>query len=372
MNRTFLWLLIALAQLLMVALVAHPILNLLTHAPSYAPGDFSCFRDNAGKLLGHLAPINAGDRCFFMYPPPFILLLAPTLLLTPPYAYTAWIIAGLAALAAAARGLGLPWRALGLALFTLPVTRGVEFGQSGLIISSLLLVSLGTKRPVAAGIAAGCLIIKPQFALLLPVCYLAERNWRALASAAATAATLLALSAVILGPRAWMHLLTAAPATATAILQMPWPQLFQAMMVSVFMSARSLHLALGPAYALQLCAGLAAAAAAWRLWSRPTEDPTARRAATLCLVLLATPYVYIYDLPALTVALAAFGLAANPDRLLVTAAFWVFLALDGFIVNAGYSPGGLFLPVIATVLLQQNGVFHPRQAQQRPIFRSHH
>jgi len=84
-------------------------------------------------------------------------------------------------------------------------------------------------------------------------------------------------------------------------------------MQSVFAAARHLGFAVAASYALQGLASVAAMMLALRVWSR-TERLPMRAAALVIATLLATPYLYDYDLVLLALPLgwlAAEGLAGG-------------------------------------------------------------
>ena len=226
------------------------------------------------------------------------MLAAPLTWGTPIIAYVAWSAATLLTLGAAAWALRLSWVAMSLALLSPPLLYCLATGQSGGIVSTLLLLSLflSPERPILPGLLGGCLIVKPQFAVLLPVCSLASGNFRAFFAAGAAAATLCLVSLALFGPGLWQYFDAHETGMAWAIMSLPWPQAFQGIMVSPFMLGRSLGAGLHLASSLQLLVTLGAAGAAWRIW-RPRHgiDRYLQLLLTLCLAPLATPYAYIYS-----------------------------------------------------------------------------
>ena len=79
--------------------------------------------------------------------------------------------------------------------------QNVIFGQNGALSAALLWGALlfAPARPVAAGIGAGLLLLKPHMDIILPVVFLARRSWRAVAVAIAVAAVLGLLTAATFG-----------------------------------------------------------------------------------------------------------------------------------------------------------------------------
>ena len=82
---------------------------------------------------------------------------------------------------------------------------------------------------------------------------------------------------------------------------------------SVFGLARWLGAGFASAICLQLAAMLLAAAAVTMLW-RGRYDPSVKAAGLIAASLFATPYLYIYDLPILAVALAFLYRCGAYDR----------------------------------------------------------
>lgn len=295
----------------------------LLHHPGFAlPSDLNTFRWEGGQLGRH--PVaSTGAIGLWLYPPPFLLLAAPLSWLPPILCYLLWTLAGILAMAIAGRVIGAAWPVILLGLLAPASIYCLVIGQVSEIASALLLISLALApaAPILAGVFAGVLVLKPQFAILVPVCFLASRNWRAILSAGVTAMLLCLISALLFGLRPWAVFFTQQPHLAAQFINRPWPQNDEYIMVSSFTLMRSLGAALHPAYAAQSLSTMAAVAATWRLWRSP-RDPALRLAVTLCLLPLASPYVYLYDLPALAMALVFFCADRGGRNLAGLAMFW--------------------------------------------------
>jgi hypothetical protein len=117
----------------------------------------------------------------FISPPPLAWLVTPLLALPFTAALVVWTLLLLAALVLTWHLLAPPDRlvkaahlALWLGLF--PVAFGVMVGQPGALIAAVVATSwwLMTRgRPVWAGLVLSLVVIKPQLALLVPICLLA-------------------------------------------------------------------------------------------------------------------------------------------------------------------------------------------------------
>ncbi len=190
----------------------------------------------------------------------------------------------------------------------------------------MLLISLGlaADTSVLAGIAAGCLIIKPRLRILLPVCYVASHNFVAIRAALFTILLLFGLSWLTLNPVIWAKFLHHDSGHMLSFLTMPWEQSFQNIMAAVFITARSLGATVQVAYMVQIFTTIAAAYGAWVLGlpGRP-RDPLVRLLIMLCLVALTTPYGFIYDMSALSLMLVAYVAASHWRDLFP----WAFFSL---------------------------------------------
>jgi hypothetical protein len=176
--------------------------------------------------------------------------------------------------------------------------------QNGFLTASLLGASLLflERRPVLAGVFVGCLTYKPQYGILFPVALVASRQWRAIASAAVTAAVLVAASIALFGADVWAAFphgfavqgelsLGADPDSNWGYLQ------------TAYGLIRSLHGPTQLAWLVQGLVTLGGAVTVWIIWrSRVCYE---LKAATLsAAALLATPYAFAYDMAAIVIPAA--------------------------------------------------------------------
>lgn len=168
-----------------------------------------------------------------------------------------------------------------------------------------LAIRLLAKRPALAGLCISLLAVKPQMALLFPLLLVATRAWRACFAAAAGTLVFAAASVAICGIASVPAFLSGATMLRELVLEQGtqyWlasPAPFSAMRLA----GASLH----AAYAVQIGVGVLAAAAALEVWLR-TSDTRLRAAAFAVATLLATPYLWHYELAWLGIAL--FGVLA--------------------------------------------------------------
>jgi hypothetical protein len=248
-------------------------------------------------FIGHDFPGFLG----WHYPPLFLIVAALLALLPYTAAFLAWIMAtasAFAALLARIAGARAAW--IGLALP--PAMASALIGQNGFFTAALFsgFLLLLPSSPVAAGLLAALLSYKPQFGLLIPVALIAGGYWRAFAAAALGVAAWVVASALI-APATLAAFLHALPQTAQSVLDdgsAGWSKL-----ASIFGLARSAGTGNATAWPLQGIVAVMAALLVLLVWRR--DGDFAPKAALLAAAsLLATPYVYFYDLLLLAVALA--------------------------------------------------------------------
>jgi arabinofuranan 3-O-arabinosyltransferase len=237
------------------------------------------------------------------YPPPAFFFAAA--LATLPYLVAAvvWLVTTLAAYAAAIAGiLGLRTGVL-FALGFPAAIWNVTAGQNGFLTAALIGGTLGLleRHPVLAGVCLGLLTYKPQFGLLFPIVLIADRRWLTVAVAALTAIALAALSWLVFGSASWEAFVHWAPLSSRALIDegaLDWYRL-----QSVFALVRA-HGGSEPlAWTVQgIVSFVLAIGLAWLWKSRVAFELKA--AALAAGALLATPYLFMYDLVVLAVAVA--------------------------------------------------------------------
>jgi arabinofuranan 3-O-arabinosyltransferase len=237
------------------------------------------------------------------YPPPAFFFAAA--LATLPYLVAAivWLVTTLAAYAAAIAGiLGLRTGVL-FALGFPAAIWNITAGQNGFLTAALIGGTLGLleRHPALAGICLGLLTYKPQFGLLFPIVLIADRRWLTIAVATLTAIALAALSWLAFGSASWQAFGHWAPLSSRVLIDegaLDWYRL-----QSVFAFARAHGGSEALAWTVQGVLSLSLAVGlAWLWQSRAAFELKA--AALAAGVLLATPYLFMYDLVVLAVAVA--------------------------------------------------------------------
>jgi hypothetical protein len=142
---------------------------------------------------------------------------------------------------------------------------------------------------------------KPQFGLLFPIALIAGRQWRTIAAAGATVSAMIAASALVFGVQSWLAFFAWMPVTSRVVLGEGRADFNR--LQSIFGVIRSHGGGETLAWSAQVAfAVVLAAAVAW-LWRG--RKPFALKAAGLVAAsLLATPYVYTYDLVILAIPVA--------------------------------------------------------------------
>jgi arabinofuranan 3-O-arabinosyltransferase len=237
------------------------------------------------------------------YPPPAFFFAAA--LATLPYLVAAvvWLLTTLAAYVAAIAGiLGLRTGAL-FALGFPAAIWNITAGQNGFLTAALIGGTLGLleRHPALAGVCLGLLTYKPQFGLLFPIVLIADRRWLTIAVATLTAIALAALSWLVFGSASWQAFVHWAPLSSHALIDegaLDWYRL-----QSVFALVRAHGGSETLAWTVQgILSLLLAVGLAW-LW-KSRVDFELKAAALAAGALLATPYLFMYDLVVLAVAVA--------------------------------------------------------------------
>jgi hypothetical protein len=191
-----------------------------------------------------------------------------------------------------------------VAAFAFPATFfNIAVGQNGFATAALVGGALVTlpARPILAGVLVGFLTYKPQFGILFPFALLAGGHGRTFVAAAATAAAMAVLSALAFGDQAWIAFFHSIPVTVDAVLvqgMAGWAKLN-----SVYGTSRWLGLNADTAMVAQMSVIAILIPAIILLW-RSSVSQSLKAAGLIAASLLATPYLYVYDLPMLAVALA--------------------------------------------------------------------
>jgi hypothetical protein len=162
----------------------------------------------------------------FLNPPFVAVLFAPLTVVSLPQAYAWWVginigllVALIALLTFAAKSWSLPERlvAASAGLTFLPAYFTVWQGQISILLSLVVVLgwmALTARREVLGGLALSALWAKPQYAVLIPVFLLWQRQWGAILGFLLGTLLLLAVSVLVTGAQGmwqWVSLLAALP-----------------------------------------------------------------------------------------------------------------------------------------------------------------
>jgi arabinofuranan 3-O-arabinosyltransferase len=239
----------------------------------------------------------------WLYPPPFLFVAA--LLASLPFAaaQVLWSLLTFPVYLAAIRLIIGDRIAILFACAFPAVLPNFVVGQNGFVSAALLGGALGfmERRPLIAGCFLGLLTYKPHLGILFPIVLVASGRWHVFWAAAAVATVVNLTSWAAFGTSTWLAFIHSLPGASQAILtegQADWNKL-----QSLFGIVRSIGGSEGLAWSMQggsIAVVAVLLCAAWR-----ARIPFELKAAALATgTLLATPYLYLYDLVALAVPMA--------------------------------------------------------------------
>jgi arabinofuranan 3-O-arabinosyltransferase len=237
------------------------------------------------------------------YPPPFLFVAAGLALLSFATAYAVWVFGTFPIYLAAIRAIIGDRTGYLLAAAFPAVLSNFIVGQNGFLTAGLFggALLLLDRRPIVAGVLIGLLSYKPHLGFLFPIALAAGGHWRTFGAATATAALIAAASWLAFGTDTWLGFFANIGHTEQAFLSEGAADLGK--MQTAFGTVRTLGGSEALAWCVQAAVALAAAIAVAALWrSRAGEEIKAAALGTAAM--LATPYLYTYDLVVLAVPLA--------------------------------------------------------------------
>ena len=267
----------------------------------------------------------------WLYPPTYLLVLAPLALLPFAVSYALFQLGtGLAAVAALAwRGVGdgLDWRR-GIMLLLFPATCiNALTGQNALLTTALMVggFRLLERRPLLGGAALGMLSVKPHFFLMVPVALIALRAWRALAACGIAALMLALASAAVFGIEPWRLWLARTVLAGDPALSAWFAETFLHG-YGIYVCAVLLGAPASLARWIQLAAALAAAGCVWTVFRRRAAAEL-RIAVVLVASVVAAPHVMAYDLALVGAAVILLFVSAEAIGVFATVLFGLVWAL---------------------------------------------
>jgi arabinofuranan 3-O-arabinosyltransferase len=235
------------------------------------------------------------------YPPPF--LFVASLLARFPYgaAFAGWVFVSMIPYLVVMRAIvGRPFGWM-LALAVPTVISNGLVGQNGFLTAALIggTLYLIPVRPVLAGICLGLLSYKPQYGLLFPLVLIATSHWRVFFSAAATTVSMAVVSWLAFGTESWQAFFHWMPVFSQAFLtegKATWWKL-----QSLFSLVRFFGGTEQLGWIFQWALSAAVAAVLVVMW-RSRISYSLKAAALATGTLLITPYLFMYDIMVLAIA----------------------------------------------------------------------
>jgi len=237
------------------------------------------------------------------YPPPFLFIAG--LLAHFPYAvaFIGWAAISLVPYLAVMRAIvGRPFGLLLAAAFPVVLTNTLV-GQNGFLTAALIggALYLMPVRPILAGICLGLLSYKPQYGLLFPLVLVAASRWKVFFTAGIVAVAMAFASWLAFGTESWQAFFHWMPMFSQAFLtegRAPWGK-----MQSIFALVRYFGGAEQLAWVFQWILSGTVAVLLALMWRSRISYPL-KAAALAAGTLLTTPYLFLYDVMVLAIAVA--------------------------------------------------------------------
>lgn len=237
------------------------------------------------------------------YPPVFLFAAAALAMLPYTAAYVLWTFGTFPAYLAAMRTIVGDRAGYVLAAAFPAVLCNFVVGQNGFLSAGLLggtLIAM-QRRPIVAGVLLGLLTYKPHLGILFPIALIAGGYWRVIGVAGIVATLMAAASWAVFGMPTWQAFAANIGHTSQAFLSDGWADF--AKLQTAFGLVRTLGFSELLAWSVQGIVALIAAATIAALW-RGAASFEIKAAALGAGAMLATPYLYTYDLVVLAVPLA--------------------------------------------------------------------
>jgi arabinofuranan 3-O-arabinosyltransferase len=288
------------------------------------------------------------------YPPMFLAIAAALALLPYAPAYFVWLVLTFPAYIGVVRAIIANRSGYLLAAAFPALLANAVVGQNGFLTAALFgsaLVIL-VERPILAGVLIGLLTYKPHLGLLIPFALIAGGHWRAFTSASVTALVIAALSLAAFGAQTWLAFFGSISQTSEAFLSNGWADFGK--LQTIFGLARMLGVPEHAAWILQSALAIDALFAVIMIW-RSKAAFELKAAALVAGAMLATPYLYTYDLVVMAIPLAFMIRLGQRSRFFPYEAsgMGIACALIASFPFVGVPVGFFALLIVATLILRR-------------------
>lgn len=292
----------------------------------------------------------------WLYPPGYLVLLIPLGSMNFAPAFLMSTVLSIVLMGVAIRPFVARTRSVWLAMTLAPACiAALIIGQNSLIWTAGLLAALAALRDgrwVLAGVFIGCLTLKPQLGLMIPVALLAFGLWRTILTATVTAVLLAALPTLAFGPQYWTlladRLTEISGRLVETIHHLP-------LMVGPFSLFTQIGIASGPALYLQWTVTGVCALAIAILWRDRRVSFDTKAAGLLTAILLSSPYLWYYEaamMPAIGLFLVRAGLLGRSlPQLALLFGLWLGAGLLAMNSLLGFADPRLLGAVLVTPIL---------------------
>ncbi|WP_422019337.1 glycosyltransferase family 87 protein [Roseibium sp.] len=239
----------------------------------------------------------------FFYPPMYLMMITPLGFFSSTTAYIVFQAFNAVALSVVMKKIARHWLAVFLVFGSPAAYMSMMNGQNGLLTAFLFgagLLCLQSRRLVLAGVFIGLLTIKPQLGVLIPFALLAGGYWITFLSAVVTTFLFAGASWIVFGSDTWLAFLQQIPAAQLAMTDGFLPVYHLA---SVFGFIVGIGGSVGVASVLQFMFGLFLVVITVWTW-RKQINFEAKAIVLLSASTLISPFIFVYDLTLLSLAIA--------------------------------------------------------------------
>ncbi len=302
---------------------------------------------SAALYTEKLRELFAIDGQPWVYPPHYLFVVWPfTFMADYKISYALWSVLNIAAYMFAMcwrSPLALTWR--WIIAFAPCVLMSLFIGQNGLLTAALLIggFRLLLPAPWLAGVLFALLSFKPQLGILIPFILLALHHYKAFAGAVLTIVMLVILSSLAFGWQCWQAFFASMWHMHSQVAELITNRLISLYSAVLILGVPALYPVIALLLGVLLCYRLAQIRHAhWTDWLR----------ISLPAIYLVTPYLFIYDLCALSAGWVFWLQQHNGKKVsLAGTLIWLALWFMPFASGSLSKAGTMGLPLTPILLL---------------------